>query len=163
MSEGQPRGLEAAAPGMPAPLLGLIEEFESLDRPRRMEQLLAMADEYQPVPASVAQPPYPEANRAPRCESDVYVFAVDRPDGTLDFHIAVPSPNALSARVWAAVLARTCSGQPLEQVARLSEEAIHGVFGREVSMGKEQGLLGISDLVIHAARARLAARRARSV
>ena len=147
------------APGIPAPLAELIAEFEPLDRPRRMEQLLAWADEYEGVPPEVARSPFPEANRAARCESKAYVFPQDRPDGTLDFYFGVESPHALSARVWAAILARTCSGQPLEQVARLTEEAIYGVFGRELSMGKEMGLVGISDLVTQAARSRLAARR----
>jgi len=150
----------SAAPDIPAPLRGVIAELESLDRPRRMEALLAWADQYEPVPPEVARLPFPEENRAPHCESDAYVFAKDRADGTLDFYVGVESPHALSARVWAAILVRTCSGQPLEQVAQLSEEAIYGVFGRDLSMGKEQGLLGISELVTHAARSRLA-RRAR--
>jgi sulfur transfer protein SufE len=148
------------APGIPAPLAALIAELEGLDRPQRTEQLIALADEFVGVPAALATPPFPEGNRAPRCESDAYVFTEDNPDGTLTFHFGVESPHALSARVWAVVLSRTCSGQPLEQVAQVTEEAIYGIFGRELSMGKEQGLVGMLDLVKQAARSRLAARRA---
>ena len=147
------------APDVPAPLTALMAELDGLDRAGRIEQLVHWADEFAQVPPEVARPPVPEASRAARCESEAYVFARDRPDGTLGFHFAVESPHALSARAWAVILARTCSGQPLEQVARVSEEAIYGVFGRELSMGKEQGLLGMLDLVTRAARTRLAARR----
>jgi sulfur transfer protein SufE len=147
------------APDVPAPLTALMAELDGLDRAGRIEQLVHWADEFAQVPPEVARPPFPEASRAARCESEAYVFARDRPDGTLGFHFAVESPHALSARAWAVILARTCSGQPLEQVARVSEEAIYGVFGRELSMGKEQGLLGMLDLVTRAARTRLAARR----
>jgi sulfur transfer protein SufE len=147
------------APDVPAPLAALMAELDGLDRAGRIELLIHWADEFAPVPPEVARPPFPEANRAPRCESEAYVFVRDRPDGTLDFHFAVESPHALSARAWAVLLARTCSGQPLEQVARVSEEAIHGLFGRELSMGKEQGLVGMLELVTRAARTRLAARR----
>ncbi len=147
------------APDIPAPLAALVAEFEGLARAQRMEQLIAWADEFVGVPAEVARAPHPESARAARCESEAYVFAVDNPDGTLAFHFAVGSLHALSAKAWAVILARTCSGQPLEQVANVPEETIYRVFGRELSMGKEQGLAGMLDLVKHAARSRLAARR----
>jgi sulfur transfer protein SufE len=88
------------------------------------------------------------------------VFASDRADGTLAFHFAVENPQGLSAKAWAAILAEVCDGQPLEDVARLEDQAIFAIFGREISMGKGQGLIGMLDLVRHEARRRLAARRA---
>lgn len=155
---------DATLPGadadLPAPLAELIREFTGVDRTLRMEMLIEWADEYVPVPAAIAAPPYPEMNRAPRCESEAFVFAVDRPDGTLDFHFAVENPQGLSAKAWGAILAATCSGQPLDVVARLPQEAIFRIFGWDLSMGKGQGLIGMLDLVTHAARTRLNARRA---
>ena len=153
------RGDGPSSPALPAPLETLLRELETLDRTGRLEQLLAWADEFVEVPAEVAMRPYPERNHVPHCESEVHGFAVDRPDGTLDFHFAVGNRHGVSARAWATVLVRGCSGQPLEQVAVLPEELIARVFGPALSMGKDQGLSGMLELVRHAARARLAARR----
>jgi sulfur transfer protein SufE len=145
---------------IPAPLADLLAELESLDRPRRTELLLGYADRYIEVPASVAARPYSELHRVPRCESEAYVFPVDNADGTVTFHFAIESPVGVSARAWAAILGETCSSQPLEQVARIPADAVYHIFGRDLSMGKGQGLIGMADLVSHAARRRLAARHA---
>jgi len=101
----------------------------------------------------------PPGDRAPRCESEAYVWAVDRPDGTLDFHFAVENPQGLSAKAWATILAETLNGQPLEQVARVSGDQIFEIFGRDLSMGKGQGLISILDLLQHEVKQRLIARR----
>lgn len=156
-SSGPPAAADARL--MPAPLARVIAEFEALDRGERMEQLIEYADHFVEVPPSVATRPFAEEDRAPHCESEAYVFPVDRPDGTLGFHFAVESPQGLSARAWAVILDETCSGQPLEQVARVPEEAIFRIFGRDLSMGKGMGLAGMLALVTRAARVRLAARR----
>ena len=163
---GKPDGARAAeaapglteAPALPVALVRLVADLESLDRAARIEQLIAWADEFAEVPAGVAARPFAESSRVPHCESDVHVFAVDRPDGTLAFHFAVESRHGLSAKSWAVFLARTCTGQPLEQVARVSPDVIFRIFGQDLSMGKGQGLIGMLDLVTHAARSRLAAR-----
>lgn len=154
-----PSSAETTPPGLPAPLTALLAELEALERDDRVAQLIDWADEFVEVPAEVAARPFPEANRAPRCESEAYVFAVDAPDGTLEFHFAVESPHGLAARAWAVLLGRTCSRQPLACVARVPEEVILRVFGRDLSMGKGQGLAGMLALVTHAARARLTVRR----
>ena len=143
---------------LPAPLAEVVGEFEAVDRGLRAEMLIEYADQFEAVPPSVAARPYPELNRAPRCESEAYVFATDQPDGTLRFWFAVENPQGLSAKAWAAILKDTLTGQPLEQVARVPQETIFKIFGRDISMGKGQGLIGMLDLVHHEARSRLAAR-----
>jgi cysteine desulfuration protein SufE len=165
MTESDGARATAAAPGlpgaadMPVPLARVVADLECLDRAARIEQLIAWADEFAEVPPGVAVRPFPEASRVPHCESGVHVFAVDRPGGTLAFHFAVESPHGLSAKAWAVILARTCGGQPLEQVAGVSPDVIFRIFGQDLSMGKGQGLIGMLDLVMHAARTRLASRR----
>jgi cysteine desulfuration protein SufE len=144
---------------MPAPLAELVAEFDSLDRGMRSEMLIEYADQFEDVPPGVATRPFPEVNRAPRCESEAYVFPVDRPDGTLKFHFAVENPQGLSAKAWAVMLDEACSGQPLEQVAAAPQDVIFRIFGRDLSMGKGQGLIGMMELVQHAARRRLDERR----
>ncbi len=151
----------AKTPALPAKLADVVADFQFVDRGMRAEMLIEYADRFVEVPASVASRPFPEANRAPRCESDAFVFPVDQPDGTLHFHFAVENPQGLSAKAWAVVLEETCSGVPLEQVAQVPQDVIFELFGRDLSMGKGQGLVGMLDLVQHAAKQRLIARRMR--
>jgi cysteine desulfuration protein SufE len=148
-----------APEGLPAPLSAILAEFASVDRALRAEMLIEYADAFEPVAPEVASPPYPETSRAPRCESEAFVFATDRPDGTLDYAFAVENPQGLSAKAWAVLLDEALSGQPLEQVARVPQDVVFDVFGRDLSMGKGQGLIGMLEVVQHEARRRLDARR----
>ena len=143
------------ADALPAPLAAVVAEFEGADRGMRTEMLIEYADQFETVPATVASRPYPESARAPRCESEAFVFATDRPDGTLDLWFAVENPQGLSARAWGAIMKDTLAGQPLDQVARVPQDTIFKIFGREISMGKGQGLIGMLELVQHEARQRL--------
>lgn len=151
--------MSAADEVVPAPLADVLSEFHSLDRGMRAEMLIEYADRFEEVPADIATRPYPELKRAPRCESEAYVFATDNPDGTMKLWFAVENPQGISAKAWASILDETLSGQPLDQVARVPQDAIFKIFGRDISMGKGQGLIGMLDLVHHEARKRLEARR----
>jgi cysteine desulfuration protein SufE len=130
-----------------------------MDRHERTDMLIEYADQFEEVPASVATRPFPELNRAPRCESEAYVWVTDNPDGTLKLHFAVENPQGLSARAWGAILDETLSGLPPEQILTADPELLFDIFGRDLSMGKGQGLLGMLELVQHEARRRLADRR----
>jgi cysteine desulfuration protein SufE len=143
---------------LPAPLAAAVAEFDAADRSLRTELLIEHADQFESVPAAVATRPFPEVNRAPRCESDAYVFATDRPDGTLDYWFAVENPQGLSAKAWAVILREALSGQSLEAIVRVPQDTIFHIFGRDISMGKGQGLIGMLDLVQHEARRRLRSR-----
>lgn len=138
----------------------VIEDFAFTDRQERIDLLIEYADRFQEVPERIATRPFPEEHHVQKCESDAYVWAEDLPDGTLKFHFAVENPQGLSAKAWAVILDETLSGQPLEQVAAVPCDAVFTVFGKEVSMGKGMGLMGIADMVTTFARQRLAARQA---
>jgi cysteine desulfuration protein SufE len=155
---GAPQAGDAEA--LPAPLAAVVQEFDGADRGMRTEMLIEYADQFESVPSMVATRPFPESARAPRCESEAYVFATDRADGTLDLWFAVENPQGLSAKAWGAILGDTLSGQPLEQVARVPQDTIFKIFGRDISMGKGQGLIGMLDVVQHEARRRLQRRGA---
>lgn len=144
---------------LPAPLADVVADFEFVDRGLRAEMLIEYADRFREVPATIAIRPFPESRRAPRCESEAFVFASDRPDGTFDLHFAVENPQGLSAKAWGVILAETLSGQPLEQVAAVPQDALYRIFGRDLSMGKGMGLLGMLELVQFEARRRLDERR----
>jgi cysteine desulfuration protein SufE len=150
------------APELPEPLAAMVGEFRMMDRGERTESLIDLADRFVEVPPDVATRPFPETQRAPRCESEAFVWAVDQPDGTVRFHFAVENPQGVSARAWAAILGETLSGQPLERVALVPPEVVYEIFGRDLSMGKGQGLLGMLELVHYEARRRLNARRAQT-
>lgn len=140
---------------IPAPLAHLLEDFAFVDRPERAELLIEYADRFAEVPPRVAIRPFPEENHVQRCESEAYVWAEDRPDGTLKFYFAVENPQGLSAKALSVILDETLSGQPLEQVAIVPPDVIFELFGKDISMGKGQGLMGILAMVTHAARQRL--------
>jgi cysteine desulfuration protein SufE len=144
----------------PTALAALAAEMKAMDRRERSDMLIEYADQFEEVPAAVATRPFAERNRAPRCESDAYVWATDNPDGTLKLHFAVENPQGISAKAWAAILDETLSGRTPEQILTTDPELLFDIFGRDVSMGKGQGLLGMLELIQHEARRRLDARRA---
>ena len=141
-------------------LAALAADMKAMDRRERSDMLIEYADQFEEVPAAVATRPFAERNRAPRCESDAYVWATDNPDGTLKFHFAVENPQGVSAKAWAAILDETLSGHTPEQILTTDPELLFDIFGRDLSMGKGQGLLGMLELIQHEARRRLDARRA---
>jgi len=134
--------------------------MKAMDRRERSDMLIEYADQFEEVPASIATRPFAERNRAPRCESEAYVWVTDNPDGTLKLHFAVENPQGVSAKAWAAILDETLSGLTPEQIVTADPERLFDIFGRDISMGKGQGLLGMLDLVQHEARRRIDARRA---
>jgi cysteine desulfuration protein SufE len=145
-------------PDYPQTLVDLVADMESIrDRMERQELLIEIADRFDSVrvPPSVASKPYPEAQRAPSCESEAFVFAVDQPDGTLRYYFDVLNPQGLSAMAMSVILSETLSGQPLEQVTHVPTEIIFKLFGRELSMGKGAGLMGILSLTQAEAKRRL--------
>jgi cysteine desulfuration protein SufE len=143
----------------PEKLAEIVEDFASItDRNERAEYLIEIADRFEKVPPEIATQPYEESHRVPSCESEAFVWAKDQPDGTLKYYFDVLNPQGLSAKAMAAILDETASGAPLEQVAAISPDIVFKIFGRELSMGKGQGLTGIVTMVVYEARRRLRGR-----
>lgn len=147
-------GLSRALGELPE-LAELVSTLGGLDRSGRIEALIELAEGFREVPARLAQRPFPEPNRVPACESQAFVFAEPRPDGSLDFHFAVENPQGISAKALAAILSRTLSGAPLEAVSRVPVEVVEQLFGRELSLGKSLGLTGMLLAVQREARERM--------
>jgi len=142
----------------PEKLNDIIDDFSMItDRNERAEYLIEIADRFPEakVPPTIATKPYDESHRVPACESEAFVWALDNPDGTLKYYFDVLNPQGLSAKVICAVLDETCSGQPLDKVASLRTDVVYDLFGREISMGKGQGLMGIVNMVQYEAKRRL--------
>ena len=143
-------------PNYPKALQAYLDDFAFVGaREERVDFLIAIADEFSPVPPSVARKPYAEANRVVGCESEAFVWALDRPDGAVDFYFDVLNPQGLSAMAMSAILDQSCSGAPLEQVAAIDGEVVFAFFGRDISMGKGRGLTELVNAVVYEAKRRL--------
>ena len=139
---------------IPPALQERLDVFATMPRGERIDALISIAERYRPAPPSVAQKPYDEAHRVPACESEAFIWATERPDGTLDFHFVVENPQGVSAKAMAVILSETVSGAPLEEVSNLSDEVVYGFFGNELSMGKTMGLTSMIGMVRGEARKR---------
>lgn len=142
----------------PTKLQETLEDFSFVTtREERAEYLIQIADGFSDVkvPENIATKPYPETNHVKECESDAYVWAVEQEDGTLKYWFDVLNPQGLSAMAVSVILEKACSGTPLEQVAAIKSDIIFDFFGRDVSMGKGQGLMGIVNMVVFEAKRRL--------
>jgi cysteine desulfuration protein SufE len=142
---------------LPGPLAELIEDIQSLDRRERQDLLIETADRFQAVPERVARRPFPESHRVQKCESQAYVWSEPWGDG-LKFYFAVENPQGISAKAMAVILDETLSGRPLEEAAAVPSDIVFQIFGRELSMGKGEGLTGIVAMVAQQARDEMARR-----
>lgn len=139
----------------------LIDDFAFVDRNERMQLLVEYADRFPSVrpPETVATQPYAKENYVARCESEAYAFAEDQPDGSFKFYFDVLNPQGVSAMAWCVILDETLSGRSAEDVAAADPQAVFSIFGKEISMGKGQGLMGILDHVQSYARIAIAEKR----
>lgn len=142
----------------PEQLREVLEIFT--DNPgERNQMLIEYSDQFTGVPERIATRPYPQANQVPHCESDSYVFVEPTgeiaPDGAprLKFYFAVENPFGVSARALSAVLDSTVSGLSANEIAAMPiDDIVPTLFGRNISMGKGQGLLSIAAVVKHLAK-----------
>jgi cysteine desulfuration protein SufE len=143
------------------PLQRLVDDFAFVDRTERMQLLVEYADRFPEVkvPESMATQPYDEENHVKRCESEAYVWAEETDNDSIKFYFDVLNPQGISAKAWAVIMDEGLSGQPLEAIADVDPQVIFELFGKDLSMGKGQGLMGMLDHVQSAARQRIAAKR----
>lgn len=136
----------------PEKLREVLEIF--VDNPGdRNSMLVEYSDQFEGVPERIATRPYPREHQVPHCESDSYVFveALEPqlgPDTPLKYYFAVENPFGVSARSLSAILDQTLSGLPARDIAAMPiDDLVTTLFGRNVSMGKGQGLLSIASMV----------------
>jgi cysteine desulfuration protein SufE len=137
---------------LPDRLIRIIESLENLERDDRMEMLIGIAKSYPHVPERMARRPYAIEHRVPGCESEAYVWAEPLPDGTQKYYFAVENPQGISAMALAAILGKTLSGVPLDEVRDVPSDVVYRIFGAELSMGKSMGLMGMVNMVRSSAR-----------
>ena len=132
-----------SAEGIPQALADLADELSFLDRSERVDYLIEYADQFKNVPERIAVRPYPEERRVKRCESQAYVWAENQDGGAQRYYFAVENPQGISAKSFCAILDETLAGASLEQVQRIPGDVVFDIYGKEISMGKGEGLLGI--------------------
>ncbi|MBL8048859.1 MAG: SufE family protein [Chthonomonas sp.] len=131
----------------PARLREAIDDLNFFeDRSERIQALIDLANQWQGVPESVAARPYDRNHQVHGCESEVYVFAVGDAN-QVQFHVAVENPQGMSAMAMAALLTQTINGLSAADIAAIDENIVYEVFGRELSMGKSMGLMGMIRLM----------------
>lgn len=139
---------------LPQKLQDLIDTFQMFSDPMdRTNLLLSYADQFREVPREIASRPFDRTHQVPQCESDAYVWALKQPDGTLTLYFAVDNPSGVSARALAAILDRTLSGLPADQIAQVGPEIVEQIFRQNISMGKGMGLMSMVQAVQALARA----------
>jgi cysteine desulfuration protein SufE len=139
---------------LPKQLEQLLETFDMFPDPAdRTGMLLSYADQFREVPREIAERPFPTSHQVPQCESDAYVWANKQPDGTLKLWFAVENPSGVSAKALAAILDRTLSGLPPEQIAQVDTSIVERIFRQNISMGKGMGLMSMVEAVRSLARA----------
>lgn len=139
---------------LPPKLRDLLDTFEMFSDPAdRTSMLLSYADQFKEVPLEIARRPFPANHQVPQCESDAYVWAMKRPDGTLQLYFAVENPSGVSAKALAAILDRTLSGLPASDIARVGPEIVERIFRQNISMGKGMGLMSMVQAVQALAKA----------
>ena len=137
----------------PPKLAALVETLAMVpDRMDRIDFLISISDRFQEVPEHVAQRPFPEDRKVPACESEAYLWAERQAEGTLKFHFAVENPQGISAKAMAVILDESLSGEPPALYESLPGEVVYEIFGRELSMGKSMGLMGMVSMVTASAK-----------
>lgn len=131
----------------------LVDTFQMFDPADRTSLLLSYADQFKEVPPAIASRPFPTSHQVPQCESDAYVWALKKPDGTLKLYFAVENPSGVSARALAAILDKTLSGLPASEIATIDPGIVEKIFRQNISMGKGLGLMSMVQAVTALARA----------
>lgn len=126
----------------------LVREIEALtDRETRSDLLIEFAERFKDVPPNIATRPFEASHRAPACESEAYAWITERSDGGLQLHFAVENPQGLAAKALAVILDESLSGLKPQDFDAIEPESVYRIFGRDLSMGKGQGLMGMVRLV----------------
>jgi cysteine desulfuration protein SufE len=139
--------------GIPETLQIILDTFDMFPDPSdRTNMLLSYADQFQEVPKEVATRPFDKSHQVPQCESDAYVWAIKKPDGTLDLYFAVENPSGVSAKALATILRKSLSGLPADAITRVDSSIVERIFRQNISMGKGMGLMSMVNAVQTLAR-----------
>jgi cysteine desulfuration protein SufE len=139
--------------GTPVTLQAILDTFDMFPDPSdRTNLLLGYADQFRDVPADIARRPFDKSHQVPQCESDAYVWAIKKPDGTLDLYFAVENPSGVSAKALGTILKKSLSGLTPADIAAIDPSIVERIFRQNISMGKGMGLMSMIEAVRALAR-----------
>lgn len=128
-------------------LEALTEEFSTIDDPgMRADLLIEYSEGYNEVPENLASRPFPENRRVPGCESDVFLFTTKDGEG-FRFYFGIDNPQGISAMALASIISECLDGVPASELSQVDEGFVHTLFGKQLSMGKGQGLGNLLRMV----------------
>ncbi|MFW6348039.1 MAG: SufE family protein [Cyclonatronaceae bacterium] len=117
------------------------------DEQKRIQTLISYSKRFKEVPETVARRPFDTEHRVPECESDVYIWTDVDHENKVHFHAAVENPQGLSAKAFAAILQKALKDAKIDDVEKLDDELVYKVFGKQLSMGKNMGLMGMIRMI----------------
>ncbi len=126
----------------------IVSFFESMDNQEKINYLIDYSDRFKEVPDSIASKPYPKEKKVEYCESGVYVWTVINPDGTPKFYFHIENPHGVSAMALCSILDEGLEGATIDDILNLDTEIVYRIFGHNLSMGKNLGLIGIIQMII---------------
>lgn len=115
------------------------------DRQDRIDALISISKRFDPVSGEVAERPFEESHRVPACESEAFAWVTGSADAMTP-HYAVENPQGISAMALAVILQDALTGRPTADAQQIPDEVIYEIFGKELSMGKSAGLMGMVQL-----------------
>lgn len=137
----------------PAKLQSILDDLAMFpDRVEKIQVLISIADRFANPTEGEHPKPYPDDHKVPACESEAFVWVSLDDEGKLKLEVAVLNPQGMSAMAMAMILKDSLDGESPETAAHVSEDVIYDIFGKELSMGKSMGLMGMVRLVKHFAR-----------
>ncbi len=125
----------------------IVQEIKEIeDRQDKLDILIEYGESFTEVPETLFKRPFPAYNKVPACESDAYVFPVEK-NGNLEFFFAVENPQGISAKALAVILAKGLNGRDKIEFSQIREEMAYDIFGKDLSMGKGAGLMSMIRMV----------------
>lgn len=131
---------------MPEALQDVLDTLAMFpDKQDRIQMLISFSEKYKLPPKEIAMRPYDESHRVRGCESEVFVWAFKEGNG-VKLYYAVDNPQGVSAMALCAILDESLSGRSVDEIGQVPDEIVYEIFGRELSMGKSMGLMGIVQM-----------------
>lgn len=129
---------------IPARLQDFLDNLAMFpDRADRIQILIETAKRFEPVASDVAERPFDERHRVPGCESEAFVWVNRDEAGRVRLDYAVENPQGISAMALATILKENLDGSTVAEVQAVPDDIVTTIFGRELSMGKNLGLVGV--------------------
>ncbi|MFA7290289.1 MAG: SufE family protein [Melioribacteraceae bacterium] len=125
----------------------IVKFFENMDNQEKIEYLISYADSFKEVPETIASKPYALDKKVEYCESGVYVWSIINEVGNPRFYFYVENPHGVSAKALCSILEEGLENADLQSVITIDTDIVFRIFGNNLSMGKNLGLIGIIQMI----------------